>query len=57
MKKLNNIINNNNKLYKLLFFINMSDEKTKKLNQKFKNVFNQKILSSTWEKEGIEVSD
>ena len=35
----------------------MSDEKTKKLNQKFKNVFNQKILSSTWEKEGIEVSD
>ena len=57
MKKLNNIINNNNKFYKLLIFSNMSDEKTKKLNQKFKNVFNQKILSSTWEKEGIEVSD
>ena len=57
MTKLNNIINNNNKFYKLLIFSNMSDEKTKKLNQKFKNVFNQKILSSTWEKEGIEVSD
>ena len=33
-----------------------SDEKNKKWNQKFKNIFNQKILSSTWEKEGMEVS-
>jgi hypothetical protein len=33
-----------------------NDEKTKKLNQKFKNVFNPKILSATWEKEGMEVS-
>lgn len=33
-----------------------SDEKSKKINQKFKNVFSQKILSATWEKEGMEVS-
>ena len=33
-----------------------NNEKNKKLNQKFKNVFNQKILSATWEKEGMEVS-
>ena len=33
-----------------------NDEKNKKLNQKFKNVFSHKILSATWEKDGIEVS-
>ena len=33
-----------------------SDEKNKKWNQKFKNIFSPKILSSTWEKEGMEVS-
>ena len=33
-----------------------SDEKNKKWNQKFKNIFSQRILSSTWEKEGMEVS-
>ena len=33
-----------------------SDEKDKKWNLKFKNIFSQKILSSTWEKEGMEVS-
>jgi hypothetical protein len=34
----------------------MDDEKNKKLNQKFKNVFSPNILSATWEKEGMEVS-
>ena len=34
-----------------------SDEKNKKINQKFKNVFSQKVLSATWEKEGMEVSN
>ena len=33
-----------------------SDEKNKKWNQKFKNIFSPKILSSTWEREGMEVS-
>jgi len=33
-----------------------SDDKNKKWNQKFKNIFSPKILSSTWEKEGMEVS-
>jgi len=32
------------------------DEKNKKFNQKFKNIFIQSILSSKWEKEGMEVS-
>ena len=31
------------------------EEKNKKFNQKFKNIFSQSILSSKWEKEGIEV--
>ena len=35
----------------------MDEEKNKKLNQKFKNVFSPNILSATWEKEGMEVSD
>jgi len=30
-------------------------EKDKKFKQKFKNIFNPKILSATWEKEGMEV--
>ena len=34
-----------------------NEAKNKKWNQKFKNIFNQKILSSTWEKEGMEVSN
>jgi hypothetical protein len=33
-----------------------NDEKSKKLNQKFKNVFSPKTLSATWEKDGMEVS-
>ena len=33
------------------------EEKNKKFNQKFKNIFSQSILSSKWEKEGIEVSN
>ena len=35
----------------------MEKERNKKKNQKTKNVFNPKIISSTWEKEGIEVSN
>ena len=31
------------------------EEKNKKFNQRFKNIFSQSILSSKWEKEGIEV--
>ena len=34
-----------------------NDEKSKKLNQKFKSVFSQNVLSATWEKEGMEVSN
>jgi hypothetical protein len=33
-----------------------SEEKKKKWNQKFKNIFSPNILSATWEKEGMEVS-
>jgi len=32
------------------------EEKNRKFNQKFKNIFSQSILSSKWEKEGMEVS-
>ena len=32
-------------------------DKDKKFKQKFKNIFNAKILSATWEKEGMEVSN
>ena len=35
---------------------NDDKEKEKKFKQKFKNIFDQKILSATWEKEGMEVS-
>ena len=31
------------------------EEKNKKWNKIFKNTFSQKILSSSWEKEGMEV--
>jgi hypothetical protein len=31
-------------------------ERIKKINQKFKNIFSENILSSTWDKEGVEVS-
>jgi hypothetical protein len=31
-------------------------EKEKKFKQKFKNIFDQKILSAIWEREGMEVS-
>ena len=31
-------------------------EKDKKFKQKFKNIFDQKILSAIWEREGMEVS-
>jgi hypothetical protein len=31
------------------------EEKNKKFNQRFKNIFSQSILSSKWEKEGMEV--
>ena len=31
-------------------------EKEKKFIQKFKNIYNQKILSAIWEREGMEVS-
>ncbi len=34
-----------------------NDEKNKKLNQKLKTGFSQKVLSTTWEKEGMEVSN
>ena len=41
----------------LIYFLKMSkDEKDKKFKQKFKNIFEPKILNSTWEKEGMEVS-
>jgi hypothetical protein len=33
----------------------IEEEKNKKFNQKFKNIFSQSILSSKWEKEGMEV--
>ena len=33
-----------------------NEEKIKKINQKFKNIFSQNVLSATWEKEGMEVS-
>ena len=32
-------------------------EKDKKFKQKFKNIFPPKILSATWEREGMEVSN
>ena len=32
------------------------EEKNKKFNQKFKNIFSQSILSSKWEKEDMEIS-
>ena len=32
------------------------EAKRNKFKQKFKNIFDQKILSATWEKEGTEVS-
>jgi hypothetical protein len=31
-------------------------ERIKKINQKFKGIFTENILSSTWDKEGVEVS-
>ena len=31
-------------------------EKDKKFKQKFKNIYDQKILSANWEREGMEVS-
>ncbi len=31
-------------------------DKDKKFKQKFKNIFEPKILSSTWDREGMEVS-
>ena len=34
-----------------------NEEKNNKLNQKLKTVFSQKVLSATWEKEGMEVSN
>ena len=34
----------------------MSKERAEK-EKKFKNIFNAKILSATWEKEGMEVSN
>ena len=33
------------------------EEKNKKLNQKFKNIYSPKILSASWEKDGMEVSN
>ena len=35
---------------------NIEKDKDKKFRQKFKNIFSPKILSATWEKEGMEVS-
>ena len=32
-------------------------ERDKKFKQKFKNIFPPKILSATWEREGMEVSN
>ena len=32
------------------------EENDKKFKQKFKNIFDQKILSAIWEREGMEVS-
>jgi len=46
-------------LNKLIYFLKMSKEraeKDKKFKQKFKNIFDQKILSAIWEREGMEVS-
>ena len=34
-----------------------SKEEIKKWNKKFKNVFTPKVISSTWKKEGMEVSN
>jgi hypothetical protein len=31
-------------------------ERIKNMNQKFKNIYSESILSSTWDKEGVEVS-
>jgi hypothetical protein len=31
-------------------------ERIRKMNQKFKNIYKENILSSTWDKEGVEVS-
>jgi len=31
-------------------------ERNKKINEKFKNIFDKSILSSNWDKEGVEVS-
>ena len=31
-------------------------ERNKKINEKFKNIFDKNILSSKWDKEGVEVS-
>jgi len=33
-----------------------SKKRSKKINEKFKNIFDKKILSSKWDKEGVEVS-
>ena len=33
-----------------------NEERNKKINEKFKNIFSQSILSSKWDKEGVEVS-
>jgi len=35
----------------------INEEGNKKWKQKFKNVFSPKILSATWEKDGMEVSN
>ena len=35
---------------------NKDKEKDKKFKLKFKNILEQKILSSTWDREGMEVS-
>jgi hypothetical protein len=32
------------------------EERNKKMNEKFKNIFSKDILSSKWDKEGVEVS-
>ena len=34
-----------------------NEEKNKNLKQKFKNIYGPKILSATWEKDGMEVSN
>ena len=33
------------------------DDKNKKLNQQFKTVYGSKIVSATWERDGMEVSN